>query len=339
MLGDSNAMNIRLIGLAVVLLMVRADLCLASTDSDEIVSAPQPRLAIYLPRDVSVEGENLTLGKIAVITGEEALVAKANDIELGRFSNSGQIITIDRSLVLSRLACSGMPVCNPVLSGAEKISVRRTATVIKASGIVKSASSFLAGSIKEQSIARWEPVRIPADVTLSAQTENIELVPRLVSRGTNGQAVTEVSIVAGGERIETCQVIFRPKYNTRRAVTVADVSKGAVLTEDNTKVEDVISDVPEPVDWSKPYGLVANRNLPAGTVVGANMAKSPEPPVVIERNQTVVIRIERAGLVVTATGKATQQGKVGECIKVKNIDSQRVILAKVSEDGTVEPVF
>ena len=103
MLGVSNAMNIRLIGLAAVLLMVQTGLCPASMDSDEIVSAPQPRLAIYLPRDVSVEGENLTLGKIAVITGEEALVAKANDIELGRFSNSGQIITIDRSLVLSRL--------------------------------------------------------------------------------------------------------------------------------------------------------------------------------------------------------------------------------------------
>ena len=117
------------------------------------------------------------------------------------------------------------------------------------------------------------------------------------------------------------------------------MNKGAVLTADNTKVEDVISDVPEPTNWSKPYGLVANRNMPAGTVVGTNMAKSPKPPVVIERNQNVVIRIERAGLVVTATGTATQQGKVGEYIKVKNIDSQRVILAKVGEDGTVEPVF
>ena len=83
--------------------------------------------------------------------------------------------------------------------------------MIKARGIVESASSFLAGSVKEQSIARWELVRMPADVTLSAQTENIELVPRLVSRGTNGQAVTEVSIVAGGKQIETRQVIFRPK--------------------------------------------------------------------------------------------------------------------------------
>lgn len=339
MLGDSNVMNIRLIGLAVVMLMVQTDLCLASTDSDEIVSAPQSRLAIYLPRDVSVEGENLTLGKIAVITGEEALVAKANDIELGRFSNSGQIITIDRSLILSRLACSGMSACNPELSGADKVAVRQTSMVIKGSGIVESASTFLANSVKEQSITRWELVRMPSDVTLSANTQNVELVPRLVSRGTNGQAVTEVSIVAGGKQIETRQVTFRPKYNIRRAVTTADVNEGTALTADNTKVEDVISDVPEPTNWSKPYGLVATRNMPAGTVVGSNMAKSPRPQVIIERNQNVVIRIDKGGLIVTATGRATQQGRLGEYIKVKNIDSQRVIVAKVNEDGTVEPVF
>jgi len=339
MLGDSKAMNIRLIGLAVIMLMVQADLCLASADSDEIVSVPQSRLAIYLPRDVSVEGESLTLGKIAVITGEDALVAKANDIELGRFSNSGQIITIDRSLILSRLACSGMPACNPELSGADKVAVRQMSMVIKGSSIVESASTFLANSVKEQSIARWELLRMPADVILPANVQNVELVPRLFSRVTNGQAVIEVGVVAGGKQIETRQVIFRPKYNTQRAVTTADMNEGAALTADNTKIENVISDMPEPTNWSKPYGLVATRYIPAGTVVGSNMAKSPRPQVIIERNQNVVIRIDRNGLVVTATGRATQQGRLGEYIKVKNVDSQRVIMAKVNEDGTVEPVF
>lgn len=180
---------------------------------------------------------------------------------------------------------------------------------------------------------------MPADVILPAQNSNVELVGRLVSRNTNGQAVVEVSIAADGKQIETRQVIFRPKYNIRRAVTMTDVKEGDVLTADNTKIEDCLSDAPEPTNQSTPYGLVATRNLPAGTVVDSKMAKSPQPPVVIERNQNVIIRIERAGLVVTAMGKATQQGKIGEYIKVKNNDSQRVIMAKVNEDGTVEPVF
>jgi flagella basal body P-ring formation protein FlgA len=64
-----------------------------------------------------------------------------------------------------------------------------------------------------------------------------------------------------------------------------------------------------------------------------------KPDVIVKRNQNVVIRMERPGLSVTAVGKAMQKGSVGEYIKVRNVDSQRLILARVNEDGTVEPVF
>jgi flagella basal body P-ring formation protein FlgA len=339
MSGDSDSMNIRIIHLVSILLLISGGLCLSSTENSAVDSMSKQGLTIYLPREAVVESENLTLGKIAVITGEEKLVAKAGDVELGKILLADQVITIDRSMITSRLACSGIPACNLVLSGADKVSIRRKAEVIKSSSIAESASSFLAGSIKEKSIARWEPVKMPADVTLSAQTENIELVPRLISRGTNGQAVMEVGIVAEGKQIEARQIVFKPKYNVHRAVTLADVKEGTALSADNTKIEEIISDKPQAADWQSPYGLVATRNLPEGTVIASNMAKSPVPPVLIERNQNVIIRIERGGLIVTATGKATEKGRLGDCIKVRNTDSQRVILAKVNEDGTVEPVF
>ncbi|MHC4087226.1 MAG: flagella basal body P-ring formation protein FlgA [Planctomycetota bacterium] len=34
-----------------------------------------------------------------------------------------------------------------------------------------------------------------------------------------------------------------------------------------------------------------------------------------------------------------QEGRTGEYIKVRNLNSQRIILARVKEDGTVEPVL
>ena len=343
----------RLAGLAVALLLMRAQLCWSSTGNDssdstlrsgyaaavEDGSASQARLTIHLPREAAVESERLTLGQVADVTGQEPLAAKVREIVLGRISLPGQKITIDRSLILSRLACSGIPACDPVLSGADKVTVSQTTKVVKGESFVESASSFLAGSVRERSIARWEPVRLPAELVLSNQAQSIELLPRLVSRGVNGQATTEVSVVADGKAIGTRQVVFRPKYDIRRVVTLTDIGAGATITPDNTRIEKVVSDEPEPADWATPYGLVAVRNLAAGTVIGSGMAKASQPPVVIERNQTVVIRIERPGFVVTAMGKAIQQGKLGECIKVRNVDSQRVILAKVNEDGTVEPVF
>jgi flagella basal body P-ring formation protein FlgA len=62
-------------------------------------------------------------------------------------------------------------------------------------------------------------------------------------------------------------------------------------------------------------------------------------PIIVKRNQNVVIRIEKPGFLITAAGKSIQDGRAGEYIKVRNMDSQRIILVRISEDGSVEPVL
>ena len=335
-------MKNKLTGVVIALLLMQSQLCSSSRGDDSTDSATQVKLAIHLPREATVAGENLTLGQVAVVTGEEPIAAKARAVELGRISLPGQKVTIDRSLILSRLACSpdlSGAVNNPVFSGADKVIVSQKVNVIKSAKFIESATSFLAKSFREQAIARWEPAREPAEYVLPGEAKYVELVPRLVSRGTNGLVTIEVGVVADGKLTGNRQITFRPKYNAHRFVTVADVAAGGVITAENTRIENVVSDEPESAGWSAPYGFVAVRDLPAGTVIVPGMAKPPKPQVIIERNQSVVIRIERAGIAVTAMGKAVEQGKLGQCIKVRNIDSQRVILAKVNDDGTVEPVF
>jgi flagella basal body P-ring formation protein FlgA len=85
--------------------------------------------------------------------------------------------------------------------------------------------------------------------------------------------------------------------------------------------------------------LVARRPLRAGTVIRPGMIGIAKPQIILKRNQNVIIKFDKFGLVITATGKAMQDGRTGECIKVKNVDSQRIIMARVLEDGTVEPVI
>ncbi|MHC4096376.1 MAG: flagellar basal body P-ring formation chaperone FlgA [Planctomycetota bacterium] len=73
--------------------------------------------------------------------------------------------------------------------------------------------------------------------------------------------------------------------------------------------------------------------------MGPHMVGPVKPAVIVRRNQNVVIRIERPLLLITAIGKTMQEGRTGEYIKVRNLNSQRIILARVKEDGTVEPVL
>jgi flagella basal body P-ring formation protein FlgA len=62
-------------------------------------------------------------------------------------------------------------------------------------------------------------------------------------------------------------------------------------------------------------------------------------PIIVKRNQSVLIRIESLGFLITAAGTALQDGKAGEHVKVRNADSRRIIIAKINADGSAEPVL
>jgi flagella basal body P-ring formation protein FlgA len=315
----------------------------ANTDANDLQKGSG--LHLYLPREVAIKDDTISLGEVSIIRGnprEGGLVAKASKIALGRITMPGQKIVIDRSMVLSRLACNGIPASKVTLTGADTITVRRQQKIIKGSEFVELASAFLKKNLRQWrtgSVCQWNVMRTPKDLAVSEKSKDIQLSPRLVKSNAKNQAKVQIAVVQNGKQIGECEVTFRLKYNYRRAVTLVDIPAGAIISSKNIKIESAISSQPEPVNWRPPYGLIAKRPLPANTVLGLHMVAPVKPAVVIKRNQNVVIRIERPLLMVTAMGKAMNDGRTGEYIRVRNLNSQRIILARVKEDGTVEPVF
>lgn len=59
-------------------------------------------------------------------------------------------------------------------------------------------------------------------------------------------------------------------------------------------------------------------------------------PLVIRRNQEVLIVVRFKNLLVKAKGKALQDGKLGEVIKVKNISSKKEVWGKVVSSNEIE---
>ena len=298
-----------------------------------------PALRIYLPREITIEGDVPNLGQVAIIRGEERLTAKAGEVTLGRISVPGQKIIIDRSIVLSRLACSGIDVSAVTLTGAEKIMVSRQYQIIKGDEFVEKASAFLKMNPPDASICQWNPIRIPKDFILPGITKDPQLSPCFIKSGIVNQAKVRIAVFSNNKEIAARQVTFGLKYNCRKLVTQVDIPGGAVITPKNVKIEKTVSNYPEPANWAVPYGFVAKRLLPAKTVIRRGMVGPVKPKLLLKRNQNVIIKVDRLGLVITAIGKAMQDGRVGEYIKVRNVDSNRIILARVNEDQSVEPVF
>jgi len=303
------------------------------------VARKNSTLQIYLPREVSIEDEIVKLGQVGIIRGAESLVAKAGEITLGRFSLPGQELIVDRQTILSRLASSQMPSSQVRLKGAEKITVRRQQQTVSGADLVKQATSFLRKMPVYASVAQFNPVRMPPNLIIPCEYKDIKFGLNFVGNNTSNRAQVKVVVVADGKDIGMRQVSFRLKYNCSSAVTLAELDAGAVISPENVKIVKVLSDHPEQAGWKPPYGLVTRGKLGPNTVVGLDRVVTPPAEAVVKRNQNVVILIETPGLLITATGQAMQKGCVGEYIKVRNVDSRRLILAKVNADGTVQPAL
>ncbi len=295
-------------------------------------------LQVYLPREITVDNSRLTLGQISAIRGPESLVSKANEIELGQVSVPGQKIVFDRPTILSRLACNGISVSKVKMVGAETITVKQKSKIIEGSGFIDIASDFITKHPPNFLVRRFEPQRTPADLILQGEGNDVELSPKLTGCSPNYAKVT-IDVLEEGKQIGAREVIFNLGYESRNAVTTEDIMPGTVIGPDNVRIEKTESDSPEPADWKSPYGLLAKRKLPANTVIQPNMVGPAEPAVVVEKNRNVVIRIDKPGFLITTVGLAMEKGYIGDHIRVRNVDSQRIIMAKVNEDGSVEPAL
>lgn len=325
--------------LVTCVVMSCALLCRASASNETNDLQKYSGLRVYLPREVTVKNSHLSLGQVSIIRGGESLVAKASQIALGRISVPGQKIIIDRPMVLSRLACNGIPTSTVKLTGAQEITVKQRLQTVSSGEFVSLATSFLENNSPGVSACRWNPVRKPKDFAVPGTGDNITFSPRLARSSGRNQARVEIAVLSDGKKIGVREVVFGLTYNCRRAITKVDIAAGGLIGPENVKIEEIPSNYPEPAGWKSPYGLIAKRRLPANTVLRPYMFGPVKSPVIIKRNQNVVIRIETPAFLITASGKTMQDGKAGEYIKVRNVDSQRIILARINEDGSVEPAL
>ena len=301
--------------------------------------ADDTRLHVHLPREVTVEGSQLSLEQISVIRGSAPLIGKAGQALLGRFSAPGQKLVLDRPTILSRLASCGIAAEQVRLTGADSVTVRRQQQIIEVEDFVETGRQFLGQLASSHSVCEIVAVTRPKDLVLATQPQDVQLKPRLVRGAVRGHVTVRVQVTADGQDVGARDVSFRLKYRTHRVVAAVQIAEGTALTPENVTIEAVASDQPEPSGWKPPYGLVAARTVAAGAEILDSMLGSAPTSVQVRRNETVLIRIERPGILVTAMGTSLQDGRMGEFVKVRNADSSRVILCKIMPDGSVEPAL
>jgi len=296
-------------------------------------------LKIYLPREVTISNDVLTMGDVTVMTGSKELIEKAKKITLGRLTLAGQRITVDRNTIKSLLASCNIAASRITFSGSDGISVGRKELIVTSSDMAQKASLFLNDNLTDPSIADYKLIRSPKNLVLAGQSGKITLAARQGTKDTVSQKTVTVDVLLDGKRAGSGEVVFRPSYKSRRAIAVKPITAGEMVHTENTKIETVKTSYPEPKGWKSPFGLIAKKDLKQNQPIKNSMLTVRKPEVVIKRNNLVIIKVQTEALSLSVKGQALGQGSFGELIKVRNIDSKRIIICRINHDGTVSPVL
>lgn len=304
-----------------------------------VAAGAAPTLRVHLPRTVEVETDALALGSISVLAGaDETLARRAADVPMGRAPWPREAMVVDRPTILSRLASCGIPALSVAFTGAEKVTVTRSETTLVATEVVKAAQTLLEKERPAPARGQWRVARQPADAVMPAGGE-VRMDARLAPHAVASEAKVEVTTRIGARTVATQAVLFRLGYLRREAVAKADIPAGGMLTPENTEIRTVPGDTLEPPDWTPPYGQLAAQALKPGTAIRPTLVRTVQAQAAVRRNENVLMRIQGSGFTVTAVGLALEDGRPGDFVKIRNVDSMRIVMARVRPDGSVEPVF
>ncbi|MFP4106693.1 MAG: flagellar basal body P-ring formation chaperone FlgA [Phycisphaerae bacterium] len=293
---------------------------------------------VYLPRIIQVDSENLTLGQISLIHGEDqTLKETVSKIELGRGPFPGENLAIRKATIVARMATAGLDLKRVTVSGAQSVTVSRNNQTITAGQIGTFAEEYLTGSN-----------RLPANTSVTVAREGEDIVLSRGQKATLKAAVAKgapagfvrvtVRAMVGKKVAGETSVLFRVTYKVRQIVARQDIPRNAELTPDNCKVVTVDSPNPEG-RFVSPFGKKVRQPVKASAKIGPGILVKPEAKVVIERNQKVIMEVSADLFTITAVGLAMEPGKPGQYIKVRNVDSTRIVTVKVMEDGSVRPIY
>lgn len=280
-------------------------------------------------KECSVAGEKINFSDIASITGvDENIRNKVKNIELGFSPYIGMSRNIDLEEIKVRLKQNGVPLEQVNLDIPEKITVTREYQTLESKEIEHRVRNFFNNKYASSHGIRLKRVRGAKNIILPSGTITTEIEIVRTSLSGNNYSILFTTFVNGGKAaflqlsadIEKTEntIISKQKIFRNQIITEDDVVQIRKITDFRAKnnfseIEDVI-------------GKKATRLIDVNKPITADMVA--EIPL-LEKGDRVSIRVSSDGLIISALGEVLSNGYIGESVKVRNIDSGKIIRAIV----------
>jgi flagella basal body P-ring formation protein FlgA len=276
----------------------------------------------------SIEADVVKLGDL--IEG----VGSAGDTVVFGAPQPGQSGVISAARIL--IAARDHGIGNVDAAGLTSVAVRRTARRLTPDEISRAIAGALAREYQTAPDAELELAVGNAEIAIEAAASGEPEVRSLTYNGGSGRF--EASIVVPGSRqmeIAPLRVVGNIADVVRvpvlsRAILKGDVVTASDITMERRRRSDLGADIT--TDLSKLAGNAARRALPRGALLRETDVQRPE---LVERSASVVMAFEQPGVQLTMRGRALSAGAMGDIIQVQNLNSRRVVEARVVGPGKV----
>lgn len=295
-------------------------------------------IVITVAEQATVQGPVIALGDLAQITGDDQeRIQSLRQVKLGSAPAPGNSVSLTSQLFVMRLGSIineqgivwNIPVSVTVTTGSQVVAAKTIADT--ASAVIKQT---IGSKVNE------------ADMTITLLTPLQDVIVPIGSAAIsvdlpygiryNTPTIARVNISTDGRPASQFNINFAIKHYQPVVVAAKPIGGRQILQSDDLRYERMDISRLGPgyfTDINKVAGLMVRRPLTAGTIVNDN---SLEKPVVVKNGSTVSLIARIGDIEVRTVGRALQNGAEGAVIRVQNVNSKKIVSARVLDDAAVQ---
>jgi flagella basal body P-ring formation protein FlgA len=304
-----------------------------------LAAAPAP-LAVHLAPAATVHGDEIVLADIADVDGDGPLAGRLRLLKIVPAPPAGGTLRLEAEMIRARLRYAQFDPQRVTLDGAGRVVVTRAFQTVRAADLFEAvrlkAQPRLEADARGEPrvlipISRPEDLRVPTgelrlDVQLQESPPGAPTLAATLTVRVNGREYHRLALTFQLGRLVMVAVAARP-LEPRRALSAADFR---LERRPSTELPpDALSDAGEPAD------LEVLRPLEPGEVLTPRVIR---PRLAVKRGELVTLLLDGAGFRITTQGRASEDARRGDAVRVVNVASKREVIGQVEGAGVVRVV-
>ena len=295
---------------------------------------------IRIRERVEIAAAEVLLGQIANIAGNDVQLNQyLRGIVIGKAPVPGDSRQFDRDHLIQRLKQHHINLTAVRVEAPQQINVIRSHIQIQKQEIEKIVSDFiLQHTPQANTTMRIKEIQVPKSLILPKGRITYKVAaPR--SRQLMGRCPISVDFSVDGRVQKKVWTNAMIEVLGQVVVTRKPLGRFKPITADDIEVRTLdLANLPANV-LSDPAAAIGKRTKRA---IGSQMplrADHIELPPLVKRGDLVVIIAESESMKITTLGQVKKKGRLGELIPVVNLDSKKILHARVLDANTVKVDF